>query len=203
MGAPPLAVGDLIRIGSGEYDTLEATQVAHRYASGLFELTQEKNVSESVHEDLSTIAALLKEDRTLLNFLAAPQLLESDKVAVVEKVFKDKVQTYLYSFLQLLVQKHRTDFLVEIAQEYEKLYNQSRGLIATRLITAVPLTDSERAQISAKLNSLTKMTVTLEPEVDPAIIGGAIAIVGDKIIDRSVRHDLRQLREQLMDIKVN
>jgi F0F1-type ATP synthase delta subunit len=45
--------------------------------------------------------------------------------------------------------------------------------------------------------------VTLQPEVDPEIIGGAIAIIGDKIIDRSIRHDLFVLREQLMELKVN
>ena len=182
---------------------MEATQVAHRYASGLFELTQEKNVSERVHDDLSAIADLLAQDKTLLNFLAAPQLLESDKEAVIEKAFKDKVQEYLYNFLQLLVLKHRTDFLVEIAEEYEKLYNESRGLVATRLITAVPLSAEESGKILDKLNALTGKTVTLVPEVDPAIIGGAIAVIGDKVIDRSVRHDLRQLREQLMELKVN
>lgn len=182
---------------------MEATQVAHRYASGLFELTQERNVSDRVHEDLESIAKLLIEDRTLLNFLAAPQLLESDKEAVIEKVFRERVQDSLYSFLRLLVDKHRTEFLIEIANEYEKLFNESRGLIATRLITAVPLTDDETKQITDKLNRLTSMTVTLEPEVDPSIIGGAVAVIGDKVIDRSVRHDLRELREQLMGLKVH
>jgi F-type H+-transporting ATPase subunit delta len=182
---------------------VEATQVAHRYASGLFELTQEEGVSEQVQQDLASVADLLAQDKTLLNFLAAPQLLDSDKDEVVEKVFKDRVQHYLYSFLRLLVEKHRTDFLVEIAEEYEKLYNESRGLIATRLITAVPLTDDERQRITEKLNTLTSMTVTLEPAVDPAIIGGAIAVIGDKVIDRSVRHDIRELREQLMELKVH
>jgi F-type H+-transporting ATPase subunit delta len=182
---------------------LEATQVAHRYARGLFELTQEKKVSDSVHEDLISIADLLEHDRTLLNFLAAPQLLDSDKEAVVEKVFSGKVQDDLYSFMRLLVEKRRTDFLVEIAKEYERLFNESRGLIATRLITAVPLTEVEKQQIIGKLNALTRSTVTLIPEVDPGIIAGAIAVIGDKIIDRSVRHDLRELREQLMELKVH
>ncbi len=166
-------------------------------------MTQEKNVSEQAHADVDSIAQLLEKDQMLLNFLAAPQLLDSDKAAVIEKVFKGQVHEYVFSFVRLLVEKHRTNFLGEIAAEYDKLYNESRGLIATRLVTAVPLTEDEKQQITEKLSKLTSMTVTLQPEVDPEIIGGAIAIIGDKIIDRSIRHDLFVLREQLMELKVN
>lgn len=182
---------------------MEATQVARRYAGGLFALTEEQQVSEDVHNDFTALADLLRQDKLLLQFLAAPQLLDSDKHAVVQKVFEDKVIEQLYALLQLLVDKHRTSYLLEIAEEYDRLYNESRGFVSTKLITAVSLTEGEVARIKEQLDRLTGRKVVVETEVDPTIIGGVVAIVGDRIIDRSVRHGLDVLREQLMELKVH
>lgn len=181
---------------------MDAQLIARRYAGGLFALTEEKKVSDEVNRDFSELASLLRQDRALLQFLVAPQLLDSDKHAVIDKAFRGKVADYLYSLIQLVVAKRRTDFLVEIAAEYEKLYNASRAIVATRLITAIPLTETELAVIKTKLNRITGKQIDLETEIDPKIIAGVIAIVGDKIIDRSVRHDLDVLRERLLELKV-
>lgn len=177
--------------------------IARRYAHGLFELTEENKSSDAVQKDFEDLANILKADNTLIQFLAAPQLLDSDKHAVIDKIFQGKVSENLYSLVHLLVAKHRTDFMVEIADEYEIFYNESRDIVATRLITAIPLTEDEVNGIRAKLNKLTGRKINLETEVDEGIIAGVIAIVGDKIIDRSVRHELDVLREQLMELKVN
>jgi F-type H+-transporting ATPase subunit delta len=182
---------------------VDAQIIARRYAHGLFALTEENKSSDAVQKDFEDLANILKADDSLIQFLAAPQLLDSDKHAVVDKVFQGKVSENLYSLIHLLVAKHRTDFMVEIADEYEALFNESRAIVGTRLITAVPLTDDEMNAIRAKLNQLTGRQIDLEAEVDPKIIAGVIAIVGDKIIDRSVRHELEVLREQLMGLKVN
>ena len=177
--------------------------IARRYAHGLFELTEERKASDAVQKDFEDLGNILKADSSLTQFLAAPQLLDSDKHAVIDKIFQGKVDDNLYSLIHLLVAKHRTDFMVEISDAYEELYNASRGIVGTRLITAIPLTDDEINAIRAKVNKLTGHQIDLETEVDPRIIAGVIAIVGDKIIDRSVRHELEVLREQLMELKVN
>lgn len=181
---------------------MESTQVARRYARGLFEVTQQERTSDGVNADFKEVAQICSEDKSLLQFLAAPQIGDDDKTKVVESVFGGRVAERLYHLLQLLVDKHRTSFLVEIAEEYEKLVLDSEGVVKTQMITAVPLTDEDKKMIVAKLSSLTGKTIRIEARVDASIIGGAIAIVGDKIIDRSIRHDLRLLREKLMELKV-
>lgn len=182
---------------------MKAPQVARRYAHGLFELTQEKNVSATAYGDLTDLAAVLKKDDALIQFLAAPQIRDQDKSAVIDKVFKGKVDDQLYHLMQLLVAKRRTDFLVDIAKEYEALFQESKGIIPTRLITAVPLTTEEMNSIRTRLNKLTGKSIEITTEVDADIIGGVIAFVGEKIIDTSIRHELEVLREQLMELKVN
>jgi F-type H+-transporting ATPase subunit delta len=181
---------------------METQQVAERYAHGLFELTQQMHNSELVNLDFGDLANVLKQDDSLIRFLAAPQIVERDKTAVVEKVFKGKVLDQLYHLLQLVVAKRRTKFLVEIAAEYSRLYHDSKGIVATRLISAIPLTANEIASIKTRLNKLTGRTIEITTEVDANIIGGVIAFVGEKIIDCSIRHDLQVLREQLLELKV-
>jgi F-type H+-transporting ATPase subunit delta len=182
---------------------METQQVAERYAHGLFELTQQLNNTETVHQDFGDLATILKQDDSLIRFLAAPQIVESDKTAVVEKVFKGKVPDQLYHLLQLVVAKRRTKFLVEIAAEYSRLYHDSKGIVETRIISAIPLTAEEISSIRSRLNKLTGKTIEITTEVDADIIGGVIAFVGEKIIDCSIRHELQILREQLLELKVH
>lgn len=182
---------------------MEKQQVAERYAHGLFELTQQSNNTASVHQDFGDLAAILQQDDALIQFLAAPQIVDSDKTAVVAKVFKGKVADQLYHLLELLVAKRRTGFLAEIATEYSRLYHRSKGIVETRLITAIPLTTDEIGSITSRLNKLTGRTVEITTEVDEDIIGGVIAFVGEKIIDCSIRHELQVLREQLLELKVH
>jgi F-type H+-transporting ATPase subunit delta len=182
---------------------METQQVAERYAHGLFELTQEAKNSESVQQDFASLSAILKQDSSLINFLAAPQIVESDKTAVVEKVFKGKVANQLYHLLQLLVAKRRTAFMAEIAAEYSRLFHESKSIVETRLVTAIPLTADEVGTIKTRLGKLTGKTIEINAEVNPDIIGGVIAFVGEKIIDCSIRHELEVLREQLLELKVN
>jgi F-type H+-transporting ATPase subunit delta len=182
---------------------METQQVAERYAHGLFELTQQLNNTETVQQDFGDLAAVLRQDDSLIQFLAAPQIVDKDKTAVVEKVFKGKVADQLYHLLQLVVAKRRTKLLVEIAAEYSRLYHDSKGIVETRLISAIPLTTEEIGSIKTRLNKLTGRTIEIITEVDEDIIGGVIAFVGEKIIDCSIRHDLQVLREQLLELKVH
>ncbi|MCK4857743.1 MAG: ATP synthase F1 subunit delta [candidate division Zixibacteria bacterium] len=181
---------------------MEVTQVARRYARGLFAVSQEINVSDTINDDFQDVAEICRQDRALLEFLAAPQIGDNDKKKAIAEIFSGKVADQLYHLMQLLVTKHRTSFLVEIAEEYEKLVLESQGIVKTKLVTAVPLSDAEIKRIKARLATLTGKTIEIITSVDAAIIGGAIAFVGDKIIDRSVVHDLRLLKERLLEVKV-
>lgn len=182
---------------------MESQQVAERYAHGLFQLTQELNNSEQVQQELADLASILVQDDALIHFLAAPQIVDADKNIVMEKVFKGKVADQLYHLLQLLVAKGRTNFIAEIASEYTRLYHDSKSIVETKLVSAVPLTADEVKSINTRLSKLTGKTIEIKTEVDPAVIGGVIAFVGERIIDRSIRHELEVLREQLLELQVH
>ena len=63
--------------------------------------------------------------------------------------------------------------------------------------SAAPLAPDFKARLKAELQKLVGKQVTLVEKQDPALIGGVVTRIGDKVFDGSVRHRLRQLEERL------
>ena len=70
------------------------------------------------------------------------------------------------------------------------------------MVSAVPLTDEERARLHAQLERVTARKIVLEARVDPAILGGAYVRIGDRVVDRSVRTLLEAVAHQLYEVSV-
>jgi len=180
-----------------------SAEVAKRYAHGLFLLALEKNVIDSIAEEMKQIDDLLTADRSLLNFLAAPQVSDQDKAAVVRSVFSGKVSRMLEEFLLIVIGKHRNNYLHEIAEAFDELVLDYKGFVKTRVVTAVPLTEPEKKSLVERLEKKSGKKVMAIAEVDASIIGGVIVFLGDQIIDKSVKHQLDLLRDELQAVKVH
>jgi F-type H+-transporting ATPase subunit delta len=105
-------------------------------------------------------------------------------------------------FLLVLFDKHRINFLPEIVDQFDRLVKAEKGIAKVTVITAVPLSSGEEQGLMSTLAKKTGLTIELDKRVDPAIIGGVIIIMHDRIIDGSVRHGLNLLEEQLEKVKV-
>ena len=180
-----------------------AHEVAQKYSTALFNIVQEKGLVDQASEQFEKLDELINKDETLLQFLLAPHILDQHKLAMVEDVFKERLEPLFLEFLLLLVRKHRVGYLHDIIEAFRKKVAFARGEEKAFVITAMPLSGDERTRLVEKLNTKSKMTVTIEERVDPTIIGGVIVIMGDQIIDGSVRNNLSLLKEELMKMKVN
>ncbi len=179
-----------------------AAEVAKRYAHGLFLLAVEKGAVDTVYTEIKELDAILEQDRSLLDFLAAPQVTDHDKFAVVRSVFGGKVSRMLEEFLMLIVVKRRHPYLRGIIGAFEDLVLLYNGFVKTRIVSAVPLLENEKVSLIKKLEARSGKKVMALTEVDPAIIGGVIVYFGDQIIDKSIRHQLDSMRDELLALKV-
>jgi len=91
---------------------------------------------------------------------------------------------------------------VSMAGEFQRLVKEDQGIVEARLITARSLDQALASQIREELEKNTGKKVEMKLEVDPSLIGGIVVILGDKIIDRSIRHQLSQLKDQMSALKV-
>jgi len=172
--------------------------VARKYARGLFGAGLQHKELDALYDEAESLLAYLRQERKLLAFLTAPQILDADKEQVVRDTFGKRVSSTFLSFLLLLVDRHRIDHLDAILDLFIGLVKEHRGIVATQVWTAFPLSGEERDRISAEVARRMNKQVELTVVEDPDLIGGIVVRIGNKVLDYSLKHFLRQLRDQLM-----
>jgi len=182
---------------------MRETRVARRYALALFKTAKANNSLDIVATDLHQINSFSNKDRQFLKYLKAPQVPMEQKIRLLRDLFTTRLSPRLLLFLELLLEKHRTEILPDIADEFEKLMEDHLGLIKARLITATHLDNEVKAQLIAKLEKKTGKKIEIKHKIDKSIIGGIIVYLHNQVIDRSIRHQLQVLRDNLLKVKVH
>jgi F-type H+-transporting ATPase subunit delta len=171
--------------------------IARRYAEAAFELGEEKQTLDRWLNDLRTIADYLGA-RQLTFILSEPNIQFERKEQVIRDLLQDKVQKDALGLALLIVERQHVEGVKQVRDEFERLYDNYRGQAHAELTTATPLDDDLREQVKADLQRVTGKRIILHERVDPTILGGAIARVGDTLIDGSVRRKLSLLRQQIL-----
>jgi F-type H+-transporting ATPase subunit delta len=169
---------------------------AKRYAQAVFQLAREKNEVERWRFELRTIAETLS-DPQLRAVLEDPKVHLTEKEKLVSKCLPD-IRQFAMNFAYILVAKQMLGILKQIVSEYERMADAYQGLEHAQVITAVPLDEQDRGKLSERLAALTGKKIVLETVVDPAIIGGFVARIGDQLIDGSSRAKLEALKRRLV-----
>ena len=178
------------------------SRVAGKYAHALFSAAKRKNQSDTISADLGTISRLLTEFPHLKTLLESPQILEKEKRELIFNTFRDRISEVLLSFLLLVLSKHRIAYLLPMADEFGRLVKEDQGIVTARLITARQLESALMKDIVNELENTTRKKIEINTEIDPNLIGGIVIVLGDRIIDRSIRHQLNQLKEQMSALRV-
>lgn len=133
----------------------------------------------------------------LMRVLADPALAFDSRRSVAEQVMADAVTGGPRNLVLLLVRRGRIELLPEVATQLRRLYDQRQGIVKATVTSATPLTDAEMTALGERLAGMTGGRVDLSVQVDPAILGGVMVRMGDRLIDGSVRGRLERLRTRL------
>jgi len=177
--------------------------VAKRYAVALFDAAVKQDVAEQVNDDLSSFVQLLRENSNLRGFLKSPEILTEDKKRLIVDVFGERTAGLFVKFILLLIDKKRLINILNITDSYRQLFEQLQGIVEAKVITAAPLDADLEQRVVERLEQATNKTIRISKTIDPDIIGGMIVIVGDNILDGSIRHKLEQIRRSLSEVKVH
>ena len=178
-------------------------EVAKKYSGALFLSLKERNLVDAAYGQFDDLSKLINKDKSLLSFLSAPHVLDENKQALIRKVFSGRIEQLFVEFLVVLVEKNRANFLPEIINELQRSIEAEKGIGRATVLTALPLTEAEKQQLTIKLAERIKLKIILEEKVDPSIMGGMIIILHDEIIDGSIAHGLSLLEEQLNKVRVH
>lgn len=169
-------------------------QVGKRYAQAAFAIARDTGTIDQWRRDLADIASLLA-DSELAPVLADDRLPVATRQAMVERVLD--VQPLALNLAKLLIAKGRSLDAGAVAWQFERMADAEAGIEHAEITTAVDLTPEQVRAIEERLSQASGKTVRASATVDPAIIGGVVVRMGDRLVDGSVRTRLKQLRREL------
>jgi len=172
-----------------------ASNAAKRYAQAVFELAKERGTFDAWQADLETLTVVVN-DPLAAAFFADPGVTAARKAAVLDKVLANG-QPEARNLARLLLERGRLADVPRIATLYDEALRAERGIVIAEVTTADPLSPDAEALVRERLQRLTGKQGDLRVGVDPSIIGGIVARVGDLVIDGSVISQLRKLRARL------
>lgn len=174
----------------------ETSNVARRYAAGIFQLAQEQNAIETWRAELAKLDELLQDD-VLVAAFQNPAVGVSRRMELA-RLLKPELRAETENLLRLLVEHYRTREIHRIREEFERLADEASGIVHATVTTAIELEEDDRKRYAEGLARKLGRKVSVKFVNDPAIVGGAAIQIGDHLVDGTVRTQLARLRQELL-----
>lgn len=172
------------------------SRAAIRYAKAILQKSNENNTEAVVFGDMQSVYKTIEDSRELQAVLQSPVIKANDKKEALLKIFSGQSEI-THSLINILVANKRTSLLGNVAKSYIDLYNEVQGVKVATVTTAVPLSSELEGKVMSKVKELTgSEKVTLNNEIDPALIGGFILRVGDIQYNSSIANQFGNLKRE-------
>lgn len=167
------------------------------YANGVLELARAEGQLDRVEGELFTIAQAMESSTELRSALTDPQLPLERKQAIVDDLVGGRASSLTVGLVQLIVGQGRASELPAIARAFVETAAATRDRAVAEIRSAVPLDDATVARLAEALGRATGKKVEPKVIVDPTVIGGLVARVGDVVIDGSISRKVESLRQAI------
>ncbi|NLF35451.1 MAG: ATP synthase F1 subunit delta [Clostridiales bacterium] len=171
-------------------------ELKDRYAAALFEMSLESGALES-HLAQAAFALETLGQEQLEEFLENPYISRVSKRELLERLFDPPLSSELMGFFHFAVEKGRGGLILPTLASYIELGEQRRGKAIAYVVSAAALRPEQADAIGALLSRKLGKRIEILTREDPALIGGFTIHVDGRLIDRTVRTHLRDLKESL------
>ena len=177
--------------------TLQA--IARRYAAALFDVTKHNNTLDAAQAGLASFAALVSGSPELATVFGSSAVPAAKKRSVAEALVGPlNVPPEIQRLITALGDRDRLGLIADVASAFDARVRQEKHILHADVTTAVPLSEDRKAALASALGKALGGTVTIEPHVDPSIVGGVIAKVGSLVFDGSVTRQLELMKTALI-----
>jgi F-type H+-transporting ATPase subunit delta len=167
------------------------------YARGLFEVARAEGTLDEVEDELFRFARAYESNEELRSRLTDEFIPIERRTAIVEDLLGGQATATTTQLVSMVVGTGRARDLPAIVDELVQRAASAKDLDVAEVRTAVPLTDDQQARLKAALENATGKSLNLKAIVDPSVLGGVVATVGDTVIDDTVRTRIEQLKSRL------
>ena len=173
------------------------TEKVEEYAAGLAKLAEAEGELNRVADELYQLGRTVESSDQLRSTLSDRAIPASRRIGILEDLLGATASPVTINLVSTLVGAGRGSHIGPIADELIRQAAESRGQAVAEVRSAIPLSDDQRDRLKSALSSATGMNIDIVVVVDPEILGGVVAQVGDTVFDGSVRTRLEKMKERL------
>ena len=174
--------------------------VARRYAKALFEIGVAEGNYERLGQELADLARAYTESADLRVVLENPVIKPSEKQGILNALLpRIAPSPSVQRFARLLLERGRIGILRAASRVYSDLADERAGQVRATVTAAAALSPPDLDRVRKALEARTGRKVLIQTAVDPSLIGGVVARVGDLVLDGSVRTQLDEMRLRLLN----
>ncbi len=167
------------------------------YAAAMFEVAKGEGVLDEVEDELFRFGRVLEGSDDLRQTLTDASFPAERRQAIVEDLLGQKAHPLTMNLVAFIVGAGRARDLPGIIERVVNRAAEERRHVLAEVTSAIPLDDDVKKRLADALSSSLGKDVAIKVVVDPTVLGGVVARIGDTVIDGTVRHRLDQLRERL------
>jgi F-type H+-transporting ATPase subunit delta len=170
---------------------------AHAFAS--VAAASHLNVA-AAQQQLSDFSGTLAGSRELREVLMNPSIANDQKLKVLDAIAgRIGMFPQVRNFVAVIMNHQRLDELDEILTEYHAVADDQSGLTEAEVTSARPLNDNDRAELEAQVAKLAGGRIRTTYFQDATLLGGAVVRIGSTVYDGSIRAQLQQLKQKLVN----
>ena len=164
------------------------------YVVAMFEIASANEAVSAVEDDMFRLARAIESNEQLRAALNDTSLPADRRQNIVEQLLGGKAHNVTVQLVSLLVGTGHISLLPQVADALVKRASSSKQMEVAEVRSAVVLTDAQKARLAEALSKVAGKPVNLKVVVDPSVIGGLVATIGDEVIDDTVRTRLDQVK---------
>ncbi len=179
-----------------------AQLIEKRYARALFELAISENSLDQMEQEAKLMLEAFKCDNEFVSVITHPQVTFSEKISLIESIFKGNVSDDLIGLFYVMFKKNREAQALSVLEQFLKNVMEHKRIVIAEIFSAIELTENQIRQISEKLSKNLNKTVEAVVNVDPTLIGGLRILVDGHIIDNSIKAQLEAMKKSLLELQL-
>ena len=176
---------------------MKDTVAAHKYAHALFNQAQATNQVRACQQGLEEVVRVTKARDSINRILMQPFITPAEKQKLIHSALGEYATPLLERFMNLLVQRRRFDLLPLIFDEFQTEVDRSQNVQALKIRSAYPMSESQQKTLQHKLEGWLNAKVRMQVVVDSDLIGGLVIQTRDRVIDQSLKTQLRRLQKAM------
>ena len=169
---------------------------------GLYALAREEALEDVILQQLQTLQTAFAQQPDFLKLLGSANLPKEERLAIIDNSFRGSVEPYVLNFLKLLTEKGHIAHFPHCVAAYRAQYNEDKGILQVRAVSAVALTEGQKETLTRKLAAITGKQIDLVCKVDASVLGGVRLSYDGVQLDGTVQGRLQAMEKHLKNTEV-